>query len=198
MEIKPLGPERIRQRIEELQSRIREVFPEAFSEAASKRGLSPSPLQGQISPGTIAPYNPLGAGVRWSPDASVLAPLIERAARENGLDPALLDALVQSESGYDAQARSRAGAMGLTQLMPGTAEALGVGNPFDPEQNLMAGARYLQQLINRYDGNLSMALAAYNAGPGTVQRFGGIPPYPETQSYVQKVLGIYNQRRQNP
>lgn len=113
---------------------------------------------------------------------------IEAAAAKHGIDPALLRALVRQESGFDPAARSSAGATGLTQLMPGTAASLGV-DPTDPVQALEGGARYLRQQLDRFGGDERLALAAYNAGPGAVARFGGVPPYAETQAYVEKVLG---------
>ena len=115
--------------------------------------------------------------------------LITAAARRNGIDPALLKGLIKQESGFDPSAGSAAGAQGLTQLMPGTAAALGVSNPMDPAQSIEGGAKYLAQQLKAFNGDASLALAAYNAGPGAVQRAGGIPPYAETQNYVHKVLG---------
>jgi soluble lytic murein transglycosylase-like protein len=114
---------------------------------------------------------------------------IDAAAAKNGIDPALLRALVRQESGFDPAARSGAGATGLTQLMPGTAASLGV-DPTDPAQALDGGARYLRQQLDRFGGDERLALAAYNAGPGAVARHGGVPPYAETQRYVEKVLGF--------
>ncbi len=119
---------------------------------------------------------------------------IEAAAAKNGVDPALLRALVRQESGFDPAARSSAGAVGLTQLMPGTAASLGV-DPTDPAQALDGGARYLRQQLDRFGGDERLALAAYNAGPGAVARAGGIPPYAETQQYVERVLGYANSER---
>jgi soluble lytic murein transglycosylase-like protein len=113
---------------------------------------------------------------------------INAAATSNGVDPALLKGLVQQESGFDPNARSGAGAVGLTQLMPGTAAALGVTDPTDPVQSLQAGARYLREQLDRFGGDEHLALAAYNAGPGAVAKYGGVPPYAETQGYVNKVL----------
>jgi soluble lytic murein transglycosylase-like protein len=125
--------------------------------------------------------------------------LIEQAAARNGVDPAVLHGLIQQESGFDPSARSSAGAMGLTQLMPGTASSLGVANPLDPGESIEGGARYLAQQLSRFGGNTAEALAAYNAGPGAVQQYGGVPPYAETQSYVQKVLGYAESyRREHP
>ena len=121
--------------------------------------------------------------------------LIQQAARDQGVDPALLKGLVQAESGFDPSSVSSVGAQGLTQLMPDTAKGLGVTNPFDPLQNLEGGARFLAGALKRFGGNEQLALAAYNAGPGAVERYGGIPPYAETQAYVPRVLDYANQYR---
>lgn len=114
-------------------------------------------------------------------------PNIASAAEREGIPATLLSALVNAESSGNQDAVSPAGAIGLTQLMPGTAEGLGV-DPYDPEQNLLGGARYLKQMYDKY-GDWGLALAAYNAGPGAVDEYGGIPPYQETRNYVAKVLG---------
>jgi soluble lytic murein transglycosylase-like protein len=119
---------------------------------------------------------------------------VEEAARRYGLDPALVDAVVRAESGYDPSATSPAGAMGLMQLMPATARALGVADPYDPVQNVHGGVRYLRGLVDRF-GDVTLALAAYNAGPGAVARHGGVPPYPETRAYVERVLRAWQRAR---
>ncbi len=125
--------------------------------------------------------------------------MIEAAAARNNLDPAVLHGLIQQESGFDPNSQSSAGAMGLTQLMPGTASSLGVANPLDPAESIEGGARYLAQMMARFGGNTADALAAYNAGPGAVQQYGGVPPYAETQSYVTKVMGYAESyRREHP
>jgi soluble lytic murein transglycosylase-like protein len=121
-------------------------------------------------------------------DGSAFGAEIDAAAASNGIDPALLKGLVSQESGFDPNARSGAGALGLTQLMPGTATSLGVTNPLDPAQSLQGGAKYLRQQLDRFGGDERLALAAYNAGPGAVTRYGGVPPYSETQNYVKSVM----------
>lgn len=113
---------------------------------------------------------------------------INAAAAKHGIDPALLAGLVKQESGFNPKARSSAGATGLTQLMPATARGLGVTDATDPVQALDGGAKYLKQMLDKFGGDERLALAAYNAGPGAVTRFGGIPPYAETKAYVEKVL----------
>ncbi len=114
--------------------------------------------------------------------------LIEEAARNEGFTPDLLRAVIRRESAFDPCAVSGKGALGLMQLMPETAEALGVTDVFDPEQNVRGGARYLGELLQRYHGDVALALAAYNAGPGRVARYDGLPPIPETIDYVRDIL----------
>ena len=115
---------------------------------------------------------------------------IEAAARRNNLDPNLVRAVVRAESSYRPDAISSAGAMGLMQLMPATAASLGVVNPFDIRQNIDGGTRYLRRMLDLFDNDLELALAAYNAGQGNVRRHGGIPPFAETQAFVPRVLGF--------
>jgi hypothetical protein len=117
--------------------------------------------------------------------------LAAAAARRHGLDPDLVMAVVGIESGFRPQAVSPKGAQGLMQLMPGTSRELGVADPLDPEQNLDGGVRHLGALLTLYDGDLTRALAAYNAGQGAVARHGGVPPYRETRAYVKKILARY-------
>ena len=135
----------------------------------------------------MLPCYPRGLGGA-TPNA---AQLIQQAAARYGVDPNLALALAKQESGLNQSARSSAGAIGVMQLMPATARDLGV-DPNDLAQNIDGGVRYFSQQLQRFDGDPMLALAAYNAGPGAVQRYGGVPPYPETQNYVSSVLSLYN------
>jgi soluble lytic murein transglycosylase-like protein len=127
--------------------------------------------------------------------ATPYAAEIDAAAAKYNVDPALLRGLIRQESNFNANATSPAGARGLTQLMPGTAAALGV-DPSVPAQAVEGGAKYLRQMLDRFGNDPAKALAAYNAGPGAVQRYGGVPPYAETQNYVRKVMGYAAEYRQ--
>ncbi len=148
----------------------------------------------------LAKSSESGAGVSGQPPVKQRGPLgqryaslVQAAAQRNEIDPALLDSVIRQESGFNPHARSSAGAMGLMQLMPDTARSLGVRHPFDPAENVEGGARLLRQLLDRYDGRLDKALAAYNAGSQAVDKYGGVPPYAETQQYVRSIMSAYRE-----
>jgi len=147
---------------------------------------SPGPTPADASAGTPA-ANASGGG---SAPAS-FADAIQAAAAATGVDPRLLTAVAEQESGMNPDAVSPAGAEGLMQLMPGTAQSLGVQDAFDPAQNALGGAEYLKEMLAKFQGDVPLALAAYNAGPGAVEEYGGIPPYAETEAYVRGVLQDY-------
>jgi soluble lytic murein transglycosylase-like protein len=139
------------------------------------------------APATAATAGLMATGASELPADVPFGAEITAAAQKHGIDPALLAGLVKQESNFNPNAGSPAGARGLTQLMPGTAVGLGVTNVLDPIQSLDGGAKYLRQQLDAFGGDVTRALAAYNAGPGAVQRYGGVPPYAETQNYVRIV-----------
>jgi soluble lytic murein transglycosylase-like protein len=137
------------------------------------------------SGGGYLPYAP------HSLDPMTLNSLVAEASQADGVPPGLVRAVVMAESGGNPSAVSIAGAQGLMQLMPGTSAGCGIADPFDATQNVSCGTGYLRSLLNRYHGNVMLAVAAYNAGPGAVDRYHGVPPYAETQAYVVRVLNAY-------
>lgn len=164
-------------------------------------GVGPAAISGAMAPllepalrGTAAAmsFAPVGGtGIPPGPPSQEdYGSLADRIAQEHGVDTLLVRAVMQQESGGNARAVSPAGAQGLMQLMPPTAAQLGVQDPFDPEQNIRGGVRFLKWLLDKYGGDETMALAAYNAGPVAVDRYGGVPPFEETQRYVRSVRGM--------
>ena len=137
----------------------------------------------------------MGKAASWALEKSrrQYASLIEDAASEYGLDPALLHAVIRAESSYNPMAVSHKGAIGLMQLMPETAARFGVRDPYDPEENVWGGARYLSELLGLFQSDVALAVAGYNAGENKVIKYGNrIPPFPETRDYVSRVLNYYN------
>ena len=128
----------------------------------------------------------------YSKNKDAFNPIIQKAAQIHGVSEGLIKAVMHTESGFNIHARSPVGAQGLMQLMPATARRFNVNNAFDPQQNIMAGAEYLAWLLRRFNGNTQLALAGYNAGEGNVAKYGGIPPFKETQDYVQRVMSRLN------
>jgi soluble lytic murein transglycosylase-like protein len=169
-------------RVSELSTML-QIAPVAATPAPTAPAtMTPSTFTAQLASAMSPAAAPAAAG------GTAFTPEIAAAAARHGVDPALLTGLIRAESNFDPNATSPAGAQGLAQLMPATAAGLGVTNPLDPAQAIEGGARYLRQQLDHFGGDASKALAAYNAGPGAVERFGGVPPYAETQAYVRKVL----------
>ena len=156
------------------------------------------PLEGRTpsSQAQILPHDTLeSAGSKWTgkmdgPTEPLTSQYVEEAAQKYHVDPKLISAVMQAESNGNQAAISNAGAVGLMQLMPATAASLGV-NPYDEKENVEGGAKYLKELLDTFGGDVRKAVAAYNAGPAAVQRYNGVPPYPETANYVNKVLDLY-------
>jgi hypothetical protein len=144
----------------------------------------------QPGPAPAQPSTQFGPQSTPVPDTPISS-LIDKTAQEHGVDPSLVRLVVQNESGFNPRAVSPKGAMGLMQLMPGTASLLGVQDPFNPAQNIAGGIRYLKQCLERFDNNVCLALAAYNAGPENVAKYQGVPPFAETRKYVANIMQEY-------
>lgn len=158
--------------------------------AAQIESFDPVPAPVTAAPPQQPP--PATAAAAGPPD---IGSLIAGAATRNRIDPDFVASVVKAESGFNPAAVSRRGAAGLMQLMPGTAASLGVADAFDPAENLEAGTRYLRQMLELFDWDAIKALAAYNAGPARVERYGGVPPYRETRDYVSRVIRDYNRKK---
>jgi soluble lytic murein transglycosylase-like protein len=187
---RPMGVAAAAARVAELQQLIGgtpPVPPAAPATSFSSQLATASAAAAPAAPTATAAATLPATAASELPAGTPFAAEITAAAQRHGLDPALLAGLVKQESGFDPNAVSPAGARGLTQLMPGTAAGLGVTNPLDPAEALEGGAKYLREQLDSFGGDVARALAAYNAGPGAVQRYGGVPPYAETQNYVRIV-----------
>ena len=176
---------KVRVRITEIENRFNPKQPEQvdftdFLKKAESKGVNNSPI---IKRRTASINHGKGS----------IKQMLVDAARKHGVDESLVLAVANAESGYRSDAVSSVGAVGVMQLMPGTAASLGVTDSFDAKQNIDGGVRYLKQMLSRFGGNISLALAAYNAGPGAVEKYDGIPPYNETQAYVKNILADINE-----
>ncbi len=140
---------------------------------------------------------PAAAPKAWQGDPKDFDGMISQASKQHNVEEPLIRAVIRQESAFNPKATSWCGAQGLMQLMPETAKELGCGNSYDPYQNIMAGTKYLRQLLDRFDGDMTKAVAGYNAGPGAVEAAGGVPPYAETKDYVVKVMDNYKGYKSN-
>jgi len=203
------GMNRVMTRIEQIESRMNQLdercsgfdnqnpatVPATFNDALNNASTNVPGLP--AAGGRYAPLSPDGQMIQPLSPANPMAnysSIIQASATKYNLNPELISAVMQVESGGNPNSVSRKGAMGLMQLMPSSASTYGAQNPFDPEQNIDAGSHELSDLMSEFGGNLDLALAAYNAGAGAVRQYGGVPPYSETQNYVRKIRSLLGEQ----
>jgi soluble lytic murein transglycosylase-like protein len=172
--------------------------PHAATVRAAQNWGAPRSTSSSVAPGGDRPAVSVDINSFDAVDAPhAYDDLIDDAAREYKLNPAMIKAVMQTESAFNALAVSPVGALGLMQLMPEVAAQLGADDPMDPRQNVMAGAKYLRQLLDQHRGNVSLALASYNAGPGAVAKYRAVPPFKETRDYVRRITTLLADARAN-
>src|SRR5665213_569197 len=185
--------------ISAIQNRIAEIS--GAPPAGAVQTTAPGGFNAALAQALAAQLAPPDSGATDAP-APVPPEQIDQLVQQNAnvwqVDPALIKSVIANESSFNANATSPVGAQGLMQLMPETAATLGVRNPYDPAQNVAGGTRYLRSLLDRFNGDTRLAVAAYNAGPSAVEKYGDVPPYAETQSYVKNVLGSLDHNRAHP
>jgi soluble lytic murein transglycosylase-like protein len=186
--------------ISAIQTRIAEISgaPPAGAVATAAPGAFNAALAQALMPELAPPDATADANAPAPVPPEQIDQLVQQNADIWQVDPALIKSVIANESSFNANAQSPVGAQGLMQLMPETAASLGVKNPYDPAQNVAGGTRYLRSLLDRFKGDTRLAVAAYNAGPNAVEKYGDVPPYAETQSYVKNVLGSLDQYRAQP
>lgn len=162
------------------------INPQSMNVYAQRVNPQSSPIMPEIQKATA-----VSANVTNQSSKSQILDMISQVSKKHGIDEKLVKALIKQESGFNPNAKSKSGAMGLMQLMPSTAKGLGVTDAYNPVQNVDGGVRYLKSMLKKYNGNIILALAAYNAGPAAVDKYDGVPPYKETQNYVKNILANY-------
>lgn len=167
----------------EISTGFKDAFDKALNKTTALNSSSPTSTNELPVLFNLKPFN----SAESTPKTEIEG-FIKKYSKENNIDENLVKAVVKAESGFNSKAKSPVGALGLMQLMPSTAKGLGVNNPLDAEQNIAGGTKYLKNLLKNFDGKVDLALAAYNAGSGAVKKYGGVPPYNETQNYVKRVL----------
>jgi soluble lytic murein transglycosylase-like protein len=184
------GLQSVLARMEAIQSRIEGLNPDSASTPEATANVFGQVLNNAIQGQQEDRESDESPALRLQPNVQ-FDQLIQQQSQTAQVDPDLVKAVIRQESGFNPKAVSHVGAQGLMQLMPSTASGLGVTDSFNPAQNVAGGAKYLKNLLNKYDQSVPMALAAYNAGPGAVDKYHGVPPYKETQNYVKNVMKSY-------